>query len=180
MSEKRCLKLVKKIAECKQKGLHPKVIRRLERKLDCASIRVLEPKLTSELHRVFQSAKATLDEIYKIADEVIPESVLNSNFLDRASKKSKKVVNPKDIKVKVITYRELLEENRKVYIDSTRMDSSFRMKTMRLCGLLVLFSHIGYDLMGITKNDFNFDPYFTKCGVLVDQLCDIVYNSVRE
>lgn len=173
MSQQRCVKLAKKIMECKKKHLHPKVIRRLERKLDCATARYDYPVLTTELHRVFQSARATLNTMYKIMDEVIPPSVWNKNFLENADEVVTAAVVP-DNNVKHISYRELLDTTREVYIASTSLDGNFKFKALMLCGVLGMFHDYGYELMGITKETFNFDPYFFKCLRLANEIADIV------
>ena len=44
--------------------------------------------------------------------------------------------------------------------------------------MLNLFYKQGYEVLGITKEELNLDPYFNKCGLLADKLTEIVINDV--
>lgn len=174
MSEKRCLKLSKKIAECKQKGLHPKVIRRLEKKLEGALCHHVFPELSRKSHSVLQSVRYTL------------LTIINSAIDFRGDKAKELDAKPQldvflsndTIKTGEFKQSDVFKDLRELALSLTKFNSNLHANILLVSGMLNLFYKQGYEVLGITKEELNLDPYFNKCGLLADKLTEIVINDV--
>ena len=176
MSEKRCLKLSKKIAECKQKGLHPKVIRRLEKKLEGAICHHVFPELSGKSHSVFQSVRCTLLTIINSAIDFRGDK---AKELDAKSQLSV-FLSPKNDTIKTGDFKQydVFKALRELALSLTKFNSNLHANILLVSGMLNLFYKQGYEVLGITKEELNLDPYFNKCGLLADKLTELVINDV--
>ena len=176
MSEKRCLKLTRKILECKAKHLHPKVVRRLENKLSGAMIHHVRPQLANECQSLFQSARCTLVEILNRATEFSGDKASTTkadSFLQVYSNVTTKP-NVDQNAVKEITQEDVFNELRNLAFGFTKVNDKLQFNVMLLGGLLNSLYKDGYGILGIDKEQLNLTPYFNKCGILADKLMTTV------
>lgn len=176
MSEKRCLKLTRKILECKAKRLHPKVVRRLENKLSGAMIHHVRPQLANECQSLFQSARCTLVEILNRVTEFAGDKASTTkadSFLQVYSNITVKPNVDKEV-VKEITQEDVFNELRNLAFVFTKVNDKLQFNVMLLGGLLNSLYKDGYGILGIDKEQLNLTPYFNKCGILADKLMTTV------
>ena len=176
MSEKRCLKLVKKIAECKQKGMHPKVIRRLEKKLEGAICHHVFPELSEQSQSVFQSVRCTLLTIINSATDFRGDK---ANELDAESQLGV-FLSPNNNTVKTGDFKQsdVFKALRELALSLTKINSNLHANILLVSGMLNSFYKQGYEILGINKDDLNLDLYFNKCGLLADKLADMVIGDM--
>lgn len=180
MSIKRCIKLAKKINECREKGLHPKVIRRLERKLDGATLHQMYPNQADKVHSIFQSARETLLSIIDKTLEVVEDSAKVTPASGQLSMFQSKSPIKLPIDGTKITQYDVLINIRALVFNFTKINLHFHPNVMLLGGMLYAFNNEGYAILGITKKDVWLDGYFAKCGLLADKLQEIVLTMVGD
>lgn len=176
MSEKRCLKLIKKIKECKGKGASKKVIKRLESKLNGAVAHHVQPDLAEKSQSIFQSARCTLLTIINGVIDFRGDKAKTTDALSSIGVLLNMGVSPHNVKVKSgdFTQEDVLKNVRELALNFTKINENLHANILLLSGMLNAFNSNGYDILGISKDDINLDPYFNKCGLLADKLMELV------
>lgn len=178
MSEQRRYKLARKIKDCLDKDLHPKVSRRLQAKLDSALVRDAYGDI-EQYHRVLQSARATIKQILKetrkhyasLGDETT-EYVI-SDFITMSE------LEKMEVEGEYMTKNELWDYYSKLTHLFTKVNRIFFTNVMMLNGLLISFNKGKTDVLGV-PNDGKINPMlFYKCGVLADKLSDLIVADIH-
>lgn len=180
MSENRCLKLTKKIKECQDKGMHPKIIRRLEKKLDGAICHHVFPELSEQSQSLFQSARCTLLTIINSAIELQGDKAKEIDAKSQLGVFLNMGVSSQNKTVKVGEFKQsdVFRTLRVLALNFTKVNSNLHTNILLLSGMLNAFHTQGYDILGITKDELNLDPYFNKCGLLADKLMEMAVRDM--
>lgn len=180
MSDKRCLKLAKKIKECKDKGMHPKIIRRLEKKLDGAICHHVFPELSEKSQSVFQSVRHTLLTIINSATDFRGDKAKELDAKSQLGVFLNMGVSPKNTTIKTGDFKQsdVFKALRELALNLTKINSNLHANILLVSGMLNSFYKQGYEILGINKDELNLDPYFNKCGLLAYKLMEITIGDM--